>query len=127
MGFGAGDANSPNLEQLLQLGIRAAREGNKQNARVIFQQVLDSDKGNERAWLWMASVAENDIDRRRFLETVLRINPRNEKAKQYLASMENRKATSENRTLVRGLIIMGILVILVIGVIIAAVILSRPS
>ncbi len=127
MSTGVGDSNSPNLEQLLQLGIRTARDGNKQSARVIFQQVLDADKRNERAWLWMASIAENDIDRRRYLETVLKVNPKNEKAKQYLADMENRRASSENRTLIRGLVILGILVILVIAVIIGAIILSRPS
>lgn len=127
MGYGAGGSNTPNLEQLLQLGIRTAREGNRQSARVIFQQVLDADKRNERAWLWMASVAEDDMDRRRYLETVLRLNPKNEKAKQYLASMEKRSASTENRTLVRGLIILAILVVLVILVIIAAVLLSRPS
>src|SRR5690606_3003526 len=33
------DVNSPNLEQLLQIGIQSARQGNLENARVIFQQV----------------------------------------------------------------------------------------
>ena len=36
------DSNSPNLEQLMQLGIQSARQGHKENARVIFQQILIS-------------------------------------------------------------------------------------
>jgi hypothetical protein len=120
-----GESTSPNLEQLLQLGIRTARDGNKQSARIFFQQVLDTNKNDERAWIWLAYCADNDVDRRRYLETVLRINPRNEKAKQYLADMENQKSSGENQTLVRGMIILGILIALVIVVMIAALILSR--
>ena len=45
----------------------------------------------------MAWAAENDVDRRRYLETVLKINPRNEKAKQYLAELEHQKVTGESQ------------------------------
>ena len=114
MSHSSGESSSPNLEQLLQLGIRTARQGNKQSARAIFQQVLDANKNEERAWIWMAWAAENDVDRRRYLETVLKLNPRNEKAKQYLAELENQKVTGEGQTLIRGLLILGILIALVI-------------
>ena len=127
MSHSSGESSSPNLEQLLQLGIRTARQGNKQSARVIFQQVLDANKNEERAWIWMAWAAENDVDRRRYLETVLKLNPRNEKAKQYLAELENQKVTGEGQTLIRGLLILGILIALVIVVFIAALMLSRPG
>ena len=83
------DVNIPNLEQLMQLGIQTARQGNKENARVIFQQVLDSDSHNERAWLWMAAVAETPVDRVRYLNTVLRINPQNRTAQRELNRQPN--------------------------------------
>ncbi len=127
MGLRAGESNSPNLDQLLQLGIRTAREGNRQSARMIFQQVLEADQNNERAWLWLASVADNSVDRRRFLETVLRLNPNNERARQYLTSMETNRASNESQTLSRGLLILGILVVIVIVVIILALILSHAG
>jgi hypothetical protein len=127
MSHSSGGSSSPNLEQLLQLGIRTAREGNKQSARVIFQQVLDANKNEERAWIWMAWAADNDVDRRRYLETVLKINPRNEKAKQYLAEMEDQKVAGEGQTLIRGMLILGILVAIVIVALIAAVFLMHPG
>jgi hypothetical protein len=121
------ESSSPNLEQLLQMGIRAAREeNNKEGARVFFERVLEQNPEEERAWIWMAWAAETDVDRRRYLETAIRINPRS-KARQMLTDMESMKSSGENRTLVRGLSILGILIALVILVIIVAIILSRPG
>lgn len=121
------DPNSPNLEQLLQMGIRTARqEKSKEGARVFFERVLEQNPDEERAWIWLAWTSDNDIDRRRYLETALRINPRS-KARQLLADMENQKSSGENQTLVRGMIILGILLALVIVVVIVALILARPG
>lgn len=121
------ESSGPNLEQLLQMGIRAAREeNNKEGARVFFERVLEQNPDEERAWIWMAWAADNDVDRRRYLETAIRINP-NSKARQMLTDMESMKSSGENRTLVRGLVILGILGALVIVVIIVALILVRPG
>lgn len=106
------DPNIPNLEQLMQLGIQAARRGNKQNARVIFQQILDADKQNERAWLWMAAVAETPEDRLRFLNTVLRINPYHATALRELDKIKRKQVSRTTRTLRYGLI--GLMVLLAI-------------
>jgi hypothetical protein len=122
-----GEQSSPNLEQLLRMGITAAKAGNIENARVFFQRVLESNQNEERAWIWLAWTADNDVDRRRYLETALTLNPNSRKIKQYLADMENQKSSGENRTLIRGMIILGILVGLTILVIIVALILSRPG
>lgn len=118
--------NAPNLEQLVQLGIRTARQGNKQGARVIFERVLEQNQDEERAWIWLAWAADNEVDRKRYLETAIRINPRS-KARQLLADMENKQSSGESRTLVRGLVILGILIALTVLVIITALILSRPG
>jgi Tfp pilus assembly protein PilF len=117
------DASTPNLEQLLQLGIQTARNGNKQNARMIFQQVLDADKLNERAWIWMAAVAETPVDRARYLKTVLQINPNNPTALRELRQMEHKRDTSNSQVLVYGGIALAIILLLVavaIVIIIAA-------
>jgi hypothetical protein len=100
MATGLGDSNTPNLEQLLQLGIQAARKGNRAGARVMLQQVLDTDKTNERAWLWMAAIAETSEDRRRYLNAVLRLNPRNPTALRELEKI-NRKQVSSNTQVIR--------------------------
>jgi Flp pilus assembly protein TadD len=39
-----------NVQDLLKQGIEAAREGQKAEAREFFQQVIELDEKNERAW-----------------------------------------------------------------------------
>jgi Tfp pilus assembly protein PilF len=108
------DADSPNLEQLMQLGIQTARQGNKENARVIFQQILDDDKQNERAWLWMSAVAETPADRVRYLNTVLRINPDNASALKELSQMRRKRESSNSQAFVYGGIGLAIAVVIII-------------
>jgi Tfp pilus assembly protein PilF len=107
------DASTPNLEQLLQLGIQTARHGNKQSARMIFQQILDTDKMNERAWIWMAAVAETPEDRARYLRTALQINPQNPTALRELRQMEHRRESSNSQVLVYGGIALAVILLLV--------------
>jgi hypothetical protein len=115
MATGSDDLNTPNLEQLLQLGIQAAKKGNRPGARVMLQQVIDADKTNERAWLWMAAIAETSEDRRRYLNAVLRLNPENPTARRELEKL-NRKQVSSNTQVIRyGM--MGLLALLVLVVI----------
>jgi hypothetical protein len=94
--------NAPNLENLLQLGIARAKGGNRAGARVLLQQVLDADKQNDRAWLWMAYVTDKDVDRRRFLRTAIRLNPKNQAAKRALDRLDRAQNASKNRTMVYG-------------------------
>ncbi len=76
MSFG-NDSGSfqPNREELLQMGIRAAKAGNRQGASTLFEQVLSQDKRNERAMMWMAKIADNKAERKKWLERVLLVNP----------------------------------------------------
>ncbi|MBN1679330.1 MAG: tetratricopeptide repeat protein [Anaerolineae bacterium] len=107
------DAASPNLEQLIQLGIQTAKQGNLQNARMIFQQVLDEDKKNERAWLLMARVAENRVDRQRYIQTVLNINPNNADAQRLWRAEQKKRQSSNSQVLVYGGIALSIVLILI--------------
>jgi len=106
-------SENQNLEQILQMGIKAAKQGNRQGARVLFSQVLDDDKRNDRAWVWMASVAENKTKQRQYLETALRINPNNPAARKAVQQMRNSRSRSEQRTLMMGIVM--ILVLLIVA------------
>ncbi|HMM28282.1 MAG TPA: hypothetical protein PKD46_08380 [Aggregatilineaceae bacterium] len=106
--------NMPNLEQLMQLGIQSARNGNTENARVIFQQVLDADKQNERAWLWMAAVAETPVDRLRYLNTVLRINPNHPTALREIKQMQAKQESSVSQAMRYGFLILTVIVALIV-------------
>ncbi len=106
--------NMPNLEQLMQLGIQSARNGNTENARVIFQQVLDADKQNERAWLWMAAVAETPVDRLRYLNTVLRINPNHPTALREIEQMQAKQDSSVSQAMRYGFLILTVIVVLIV-------------
>ena len=118
---GSDDLNTPNLEQLLQLGIQAARKGNKAGARVMFQQIIDADKTNDRAWLWMAAIADTSEDRRRYLNAVLRLNPEHPTALRELEKL-NRKQVSSNTLVIRygmmGLFVLLVLVLIAIALLI---------
>ncbi|MEO0563770.1 MAG: tetratricopeptide repeat protein [Chloroflexota bacterium] len=90
---------SPNREQLLNMGIQSAKQGNAQGARVMLRQVLEQDPKNERAMLWMAKTAKSPTERKQWLRRVLEVNPDNGVAKKALDQMEHRAAASENRRL----------------------------
>jgi hypothetical protein len=76
--------NDNALERQLQRGIAAAKAGDKASARQFLEAVVAQDDGNELAWIWLASVVPTTRERRICLEKVLKINPRNERARQAL-------------------------------------------
>lgn len=75
------------LEKLLQAGIKAARAGNRADARRLLEAVIAQDDDNELAWIWMASVVGTQRERRICLEKVLQINPSNARAREALSKM----------------------------------------
>ncbi|MFQ3536336.1 MAG: hypothetical protein SNJ58_10710 [Aggregatilineales bacterium] len=108
-------SNEINLENLMQLGINAARNGNKEAAKGIFNQVLNADRRNERAWLWLAAVEEDQTQRRRILQTVLSINPNNQKAQELLNAMDRAIELSERASMRFGiLLIIGLVIVLIV-------------
>lgn len=114
---------SPNLEQLMYMGVQAAKSNNPANARIFFQQILDRDKEHERAWLWMAAVAETPTDRVRYLKTVLRINPNNQTALGELEKMKTKTASSNTQVIRYGAVVLILLLFLVALAILALIIL----
>jgi hypothetical protein len=112
----SGQSNNPNLEDLMRLGVTSAKAGNKDNARVIFQRILSTDKRHVGAWLWMAYLADDNVDRRRYLETVLRLDPTNNTARKQLASLDRAVERGENRSVRFGVMILLMLIIVLIVV-----------
>jgi hypothetical protein len=74
-------------ETLLQLGIDAAREGRREDARNLFGLLTRQDPNNSQAWLWLAGVAEGPDQRRAALERVVELDPTNEMAVKGLQAM----------------------------------------
>jgi hypothetical protein len=115
----------PNREELLRLGINAAQQGNKEGARTLFERVLNEDKRNERALMWMAKLADTKAERIRWLNLVLKVNPDNEQAKDALRKIQYRRSVKENRTLLIFGMILGVLIVL--GIVIVVGILITQS
>jgi hypothetical protein len=74
-------------ETILRLGIEAAREGNREEARNLFSLLTRQEPDNVQAWLWLAGVAEGPDQRRAALEQVVRLEPDNEMALKGLQAM----------------------------------------
>ena len=108
------------------MGIRAAKDGNNDGARIFFEQVLNQDKRNERAMMWMAKIAtDNKAERKKWLEKTLEINPDNLQARDALKKMAYVRSATENRTLLTFGMVAGVLIVLALVMIIAVVILNR--
>jgi hypothetical protein len=115
----------PNREELLQLAINSARQGNKEGARTLFERVLNEDKRNERALMWMAKLSDSKSERIKWLNLVLKVNPENEQAQEALRTIQYKRSAKENRTVLIFGMIVGVLIVL--GVVIAVfVIMSQP-
>jgi len=110
----------PNREDLLQLAIAAARRGDKDSARMMFNQILAEDRNNERAIMWMAKLADNRDDMVIWLNRALAVNPDNQIAKDALASMKDKSSARDNRVLVLFGMIAGVLIVLLLIVFIFA-------
>lgn len=77
---------------ILQLGIEAARDGNKEEARNLFRLLTNEDPQNAQGWLWLAGVAETPAERRAALEQVIELDPENAMARKSLNVMMQESA-----------------------------------
>ena len=74
-------------DTILQLGIEAAREGNRDEARSLFSLLTRQEPDNTQAWLWLAGVADSPDERRAALERVVALDPSNEMARKGLEAL----------------------------------------
>lgn len=83
------------VEARLSAGISAAKAGSPAEARELLLQVIEADRQNELAWLWLSSVMDSEENRRICLENVLVLNPDSEPARRGLARLDAQPDASE--------------------------------
>lgn len=72
------------IQGWLAAGIAALKAGEHELARDWLTRVVEVDRENERAWLWLSGALEDPTERRLCLENVLVLNPANEAAQRGL-------------------------------------------
>jgi len=75
---------------VLKQGIAALKAGQKAEARRLLKQVVQQDKDNETAWLWLSGAVDTDRERIHCLRETLRINPDNQHARRGLEKLERK-------------------------------------
>jgi len=75
---------------LLKQGIAALKAGQKAEARRLLERVVQQDKNNETAWLWLSGAVDTDRERIHCLRETLRINPDNQHARRGLEKLEGK-------------------------------------
>jgi hypothetical protein len=93
---------SNDIDQLLREGIAAAKLGDKQTAQERLRRVVELDQQNEMGWFWLASVVENDDERRICLGNVVVINPNNTRAQKMLDKLNKAKGPITDGYFVAG-------------------------
>jgi tetratricopeptide (TPR) repeat protein len=79
------------VDELLQEGIAAAKSGQRERAYDLLMQVVEEEKENVLAWLWLSGVADSLDDREICLENVLALDPTNAAARKGLAQVREQK------------------------------------
>jgi tetratricopeptide (TPR) repeat protein len=80
-------------DTLVASGQRAARQGDVTAAREAFLQALELDSRDEEAWLWLAATCDEPSEVRRCLQTVVQLNPHNQRARLGLIQIGSESAT----------------------------------
>ncbi|HVO71096.1 MAG TPA: hypothetical protein VMT24_13685, partial [Aggregatilineaceae bacterium] len=79
---------NPQVEELLQQGIKAARAGDKAAARALLEKVVELDEHSEKGWFWLAAATDDIEEKKICLGNVLVINPDNRRARRLLEQLE---------------------------------------
>lgn len=93
--------NAPNREELFNMAVEAAKQGNRQGAKVMFRQVLGENRKDTRVMMWMAKLATSRKERIQWLNKVLDVNPEHEAALQALKKMNYSDTAGRNRMLMK--------------------------
>jgi Tol biopolymer transport system component len=78
----------PLHQELIRQAVEAARNKDRETALDLLKEVLEEDEDNITAWLLFARVTRDVDQKRAALETVLQIDPENEKATAQLAKLD---------------------------------------
>jgi Flp pilus assembly protein TadD len=80
------------MDDVLRQGIAAAKAGQRERARDLLMRVVEQEKENALAWLWLSGVVDSLDDREVCLENVLSIDPDNALAHKGLGLLHQQKA-----------------------------------
>ncbi len=80
---------SAEVTEMLRKGIKAAQDGNRAEARHLLMEATELEPKNENAWLWLASISEYPEELLIFLNNVLKVNPKNERALEWEKSTKS--------------------------------------
>ena len=83
-------SNQREAVRLFERGVAAARGGQRRLAVVLLSRAVQFDPRHEQAWLWLSGVLDAPDEVAFCLQSVLKINPGNERARQGLAWLEQR-------------------------------------
>jgi ribosomal protein L40E len=75
------------VNRLLAKGVASAKAGQRAEAYNLLLDVVELDRRNEQAWLWLSTVSDSIEDQRICLENALAINPDNTLAQERLAAL----------------------------------------
>jgi hypothetical protein len=110
-----------NSDTLIQQAVAAAKAGKREDARQILLRVVRADEENARAWMLLARVTTDPIEKRMALSNVTQLEPTNQQAHQMLAQLtiagvggeEDVQAAQASRSF-RTMVIGGLVVMLLI-------------
>lgn len=83
-----GPSSQPSPEQLLRAATQAARQGDRQQARIILRLLTNTYPDQLRGWMGLAELGEDDEERKQALEQVLRLQPNNQQARAALKRLQ---------------------------------------
>ena len=83
-------SNQREAVRLFERGVAAARGGQRRLAVVLLSRAVQFDPRHEQAWLWLSGVLDAPDEVAFCLQSVLKINPSNERARKGLAWLEQR-------------------------------------
>jgi hypothetical protein len=81
-------------EDRLQQAISMSRAGDKEEARQLLSKILEDEKNNEVAWLWLADTMPDDEHRMEVLQESLFYNPDFELARKGLETLKKKHANN---------------------------------
>jgi len=84
------------ISELLKEGVAAVKVGDSTKALDLLQSVVQNDRANVPAWLWLSEVVETDEERRMCLENVLVLDPNNSAVQRGLDRLSLRSLKSED-------------------------------
>lgn len=83
-------ARSSEAARLYQRGMAAARAGQRRVAVALLTRSVKLDPSNEGAWLWLSGVLDDPRQAIFCLQSVLKLNPNNERARRGLRWLQDR-------------------------------------